>query len=145
MLFWDWSLRKVSDFLKDTRSAMIGPWLGPSSLNPEVQLCSNHSNVSSESSNFIHSFLQPTSLKTSCCHGYSWKMGIAFPVSLWVIIVGIFSSIFMKNVLLAHKNSIIKAYHHVPHKRGYLTYKLVTPSCFLGWKECKVNFPAADT
>lgn len=42
-----------------------------------------------------------------------------FPRCLCIIIVVvIFSSIFMKNVLLAHENSIAVAYHSVPEREG---------------------------
>ena len=47
---------------------------------------------------------------------------MAFLRSLRVIIVVvIFSSIFMKNVLLAHENSIAVAYHSVPEGQGLIS------------------------
>lgn len=47
---------------------------------------------------------------------------MAFPRSLCIIIVVvIFSSVFMKNVPLAHENSIATAYHSVPEWEGLIT------------------------
>lgn len=44
---------------------------------------------------------------------------MVFPISLCIlIVVVIFSSIFMKNVLLAHENSRAAAYHSVPEQEG---------------------------
>lgn len=41
------------------------------------------------------------------------------PRSLCIIfVVVIFSSIFMKNVLLAHEHSVVAAYHRVPEREG---------------------------
>lgn len=45
---------------------------------------------------------------------------MAFPLSLCIIIVVIFSSIFLKNVLLAQENSVTAAYHSVPEQPGLI-------------------------
>jgi hypothetical protein len=46
-------------------------------------------------------------------------MGMVFPISHCIIIsVFIFSSVFMKNILLAHKNKRAAAYHSLSDRRG---------------------------
>lgn len=70
---------------------------------------------------FYSDFSAAQCLKASCCHSCSWEMGMAFPISLCIIVVVIFSSIFMKNVLLAHKNSIASAYHSVAEHKGLIS------------------------
>lgn len=68
---------------------------------------------------------------------------MAFPISLCIIIVVIFSSIFLKKiVLLAHENSIAAPYQSVPEPGGsYLTCKLGTPSWFLDGRNAQSACP----